>query len=160
MPDETLENPYPDRDEVEIDTFAYTEPLIVGREDSEVRPGAAWKVWEDYRVSFRINGEATVLVVPKGTLTDFSTVPAPLRPVVARVGAHLEASVVHDYLYDAWAAFRPGPTERDRLFADKVFLAALVAAEVPAWRRTLMYQAVRRFGWSRFVAPIEGGRGA
>ena len=150
-----MTNPFPDFDGVEINCFEYIEPLIVGRHPSEVRPGAIWEVSEDYTVAYRLNGAPATLVVPKGTPTDFSTVPALLRPIVARVGAHLEASIVHDYLYDAWADFRPEPLERDRLFADKVFRAALIAARVPLWRRTLMYLAVRWFGWRRFVAPIR-----
>ncbi len=153
-----MPNPYPDFDGFEIDGFEYIEPLVVRRHPSEVRPGALWEVSEDYRVAYRLNGARITLLVPKGTPTDFSTVPAPLRPIVSRVGAHLEASIVHDYLYDAWAGFRTEPLERDRLFADKVFRAGLVAARVPAWRRALMYRSVRRFGWRRFVAPIQAGQ--
>lgn len=155
-----MANPYPDFDGFEIDGFEYIEPLVVGRHQSEVRPGALWEVSEDYRVAYRLNGARVMLLVPKGTPTDFSSVPAPLRPIVSRVGAYLEASVVHDYLYDAWTGFRAEPLERDRLFADQVFRAGLVAAQVPAWRRWLMYQSVRRFGWRRFVAPIRAAGGA
>ena len=94
-------------------------------------------------------GARVTLLVPKGTPTDFSSVPAALRPIVSRVGAHLEASIVHDYLYDAWVGVRTEPLERVRLFADKVFRAGLLAARLPTWRRALMYQAVRRFGCRR-----------
>uniref|UniRef100_UPI0025D0A726 DUF1353 domain-containing protein n=1 Tax=uncultured Ralstonia sp. TaxID=114715 RepID=UPI0025D0A726 len=61
---------------------------------------------------------------------------------------------VHDYLYEAWwkKPYRSAPSRRDQLFADKVFRAGLIAAKVPWLKRVLMYQAVRRFGWSVFKA--------
>ena len=147
-----MTGPYPDFDDFKVDDFKYVEPLITGRHPTKVRPGAQWVVWEDYTVNYQINGELTTLVVPKGTVTDFASVPRLFRGLVSKVGAHLEVSVVHDYLYEAWwkKPYRSAPSRRDQRFADKVFRAGLIAAKVPWLKRILMYQAVRRFGWSVF----------
>ena len=45
------------------------------------------------------------------------------------MGRHVEAAVVHDYLYMTAMWMRD--------IADAVFLAAMKAAEVPAWRRVM-----------------------
>ena len=89
--------------------------------------------------------------VPERFLTDLSSVPWWGRWYVGRVGPHLEASIVHDWLYAAWRIRgRRHRTECNRKFADDVFRAALFAAEVGRCRRAVMYRAVRWFGWSAF----------
>jgi hypothetical protein len=71
---------------------------------------------------------------------------------VSQVGPHLEASIVHDFLYVAWqdVAGR-GARARDREFADKVMRAGMEAAEVGTGQTWTIYQAVRLFGGSAFT---------
>ena len=79
--------------------------------------------------------------VPAGTITDFASVPrVPLAYLLAGDTARA-AAVVHDYLYT-------GIVERE--VADDVFLEAMAASGVPAWRRYPMYLAVRACGGSRY----------
>ena len=89
--------------------------------------------------------------VPERFLTDLSSVPWWGRWYVGRVGPHLEASVVHDWLYAAWRVQgRRHRTERNRKFADDVFRAAMIAARTGRFRRAVVYRAVRWFGWCAF----------
>ena len=70
------------------------------------------------------------VVVPRGMYTDLASVPKELWSIVGPIGTHLEASVVHDYLYMAWTDFRPRALKRDWNFADDVFMAGLQASGV------------------------------
>ena len=76
--------------------------------------------------------------------------PRPGRWAVSRVGPHLEASIVHDWLYVAWQFEGREGTARMRRFADDVFLAAMKEAEVGWFQRHLIYGAVRLGGWIPF----------
>ena len=87
-----------------------------------------------YRSSRRLT-----VIVPGGFVTDFASVPRLLWPLCPPHGYSKKAAVVHDFLY----------TQDDcaRVIADAVFLTALRDCGVPWWRRSLMYAAVRCFGW-------------
>lgn len=77
--------------------------------------------------------------VPAGFVTDLASVP---RLIVAYsiFGGHASwEAVVHDYLYRT----RLDLSER---LCDDVFLEAMISDGEPAWRRQLMYRAVRWFG--------------
>ena len=85
--------------------------------------------------------------VPERFLTDLSSVPWWGRWAVSRVGPHLEASIVHDWLYVAWQQEKPNCATRERrLFADQVFRRAMEKAEVRRFRTWLIYAAVRLGG--------------
>ena len=156
MPAKLPPDPYPKDPDVRIDGFEYVEPLIVRRETKVPPPGVQWLVHQDYPVRFLLNGKTKTIRVPQGTRTDFSSVPWCLRWLVPRIGRHAEASVVHDYLYEAWACYRDTPRRQDQRFADRVFRAGMVKAEVRPWRRFLAYWAVRLFGWWVFKAHAKG----
>jgi len=83
-----------------------------------------------------------IIVVPEGFVTDFATVPRflPISWWLAGDTAHA-AATVHDYLYTTQAA-----SKND---ADRVFYEAMALNGEPAWRRWLMWQAVRVFGGRR-----------
>jgi hypothetical protein len=80
--------------------------------------------------------------VPAGFKTDLASVPR--LPVVYLLTGDTsnEAAVVHDYLYAAHLF--------DRKTADAVLLEASAVTGVPAWRRYLMWAAVRLFGSSHW----------
>lgn len=78
------------------------------------------------------------VIVPKGFITDFSSVPRlPLAYLLAGDTAH-EAAVVHDYLYVSGTV--------SKKIADDVFLEAMQESGVSWWRRSLMWAAVSAFG--------------
>ena len=155
-------NPYPDNyDDEDIEEFEYLSPLVLRREvdAAKMRGGkddADYIVGADYKVCFRIKGEAAkrTIVVPRGMLTDLASVPRFAQSIVARVGPHLEASIVHDFLYVAWQDL-PGGTARrsDWNFADELLRVAMKAAEVDLDQIVAIHGAVRVFGWPVYKRP-------
>lgn len=78
------------------------------------------------------------VVVPRGFLTDFASVPrVPVLYLFFGNVAH-EAAVVHDYLYSELCC--------SRLDADRVFYEAMGVINIKWWRRISMYAAVRLAG--------------
>ena len=103
-------------------------------------------VGKDYSVCYELDGKSWhPITVPRGALTDLASVPRLFRSIVGRVGPHLEASVVHDYLYVAWQVKCKRPTEEMRRFADELYLAAMQAAGMGC-KAHLIYLAVRFAG--------------
>jgi len=89
--------------------------------------------------------------VPAGFVTDFASVPRlPLTWLLAGDVAH-KSAVVHDYLYRTGG----GPCGYDRAECDQVFLAGMVEEGVSAWRRRLMYWAVRAGGWRSYRGQAD-----
>jgi hypothetical protein len=87
-----------------------------------------------------------VIVVPAGFVTDLASVPrVPIAYMLAG-GTSNEASVVHDYLYTSHLV--------DRQTADAVLREASAVTGVPAWRRAIMWAAVRAFGGSHWAEKI------
>ena len=153
-----FENPYPDPGWTRISEFEYATPLHLYRAieafRSREREDADYIVWRDYTVRFKLDNEDEhrEITVPRGMLTDLSSVPSVARSVIGRVGPHLEASIVHDFLYIAWQDLEErGPRDEDREFADTLMRVALKKAGVSGWQRFLIYNAVRWFGKGAYV---------
>ncbi len=148
-----LDPPYPDvRVWQSITGFRYESHLKLMR----LRDGlenidreAQYIVAEDYKVSFKLDGERRCITVQRGTLTDLASVPRMFRILVGRVGPHLEASIIHDYQYMVWQRMDLSPNERMRRFADELMLVAMNAASMGCKAR-LIYWAVRMFGCRAF----------
>ena len=79
-----------------------------------------------------------LIEVPKGYVTDLTTVPRLLWSVFPPHGRYAKAAIVHDYLYSKAIG--------SKRWADKVFLEAMGVLDVPRWRKWVMYFAVRLFG--------------
>jgi hypothetical protein len=92
--------------------------------------------------------DGQIITVPEGFDTDFASIPAFAWPVAEKLGRYNRAAILHDYLY------KDGRFSRK--MADQVFLAGMKYLGVPAWRRRLMYWAVRAAGWHSW----DGYRGA
>lgn len=86
----------------------------------------------------------TEVVIAEGFVTDFASTPKFLYPWFPPIGIYNKAAMVHDFLYSE-------STPITRAEADKFFLQAMEVLKVPAWKRRLMYFAVRLFGASRYV---------
>ena len=146
-----FENPYPDPSLLQITDFVYSTPIHLCRciEAVQRRKGedADYIVSQPYTVRFKLQGAGRQVTVPEGMVTDLSSVPWIARWIIGRVGPHLEASIVHDFLYIAWQDVEGrGPREQDREFADKLLRVAMEEASVGPIRRYLIYAAVRMFG--------------
>ncbi|MGO1118295.1 DUF1353 domain-containing protein [Rhodovibrionaceae bacterium A322] len=141
-------DPYPDRQWKHITDVRYETDLILRRNIQDVinRTGenGEFLVGEEYRISYKLDGEDRQLTVPKGLLTDLASIPAPVRSLISESGPHLEASVVHDFLYVAWQDL-PSNTARaaDRRFADRLMKASMEAANVKPDSLSTIYNFVR-----------------
>jgi hypothetical protein len=155
-----LDNPYPPETDYEISEFKYESAMILRREIEAVQTrgdseDAEYILGAEYTISYRLNGgDARKITVPRGMVTDLSSVPRLTRFFIDRVGPHLEASIVHDFLYLAWQdvpELKNGPPRKDhQRFADELLNAGLKEAELGSFKRFIIYQAVRNFGWSSF----------
>lgn len=90
-----------------------------------------------------------VINILPGFETDFASVPRLFRGFVGRVGRHVVAAVIHDYLC---VKANEGKYDRDR--ADKIFLAAMESQGVYWYRRYPVYWAVAAYAktiwrWTR-----------
>ncbi|MCZ6588301.1 MAG: DUF1353 domain-containing protein, partial [Alphaproteobacteria bacterium] len=100
-----IDNPYPTGEWSEISDFKYLTPMILRREAEAVKnrgdkeKDAEYILGEEYRVSYKLDGQDREIKVPRGMLTDLSSAPriATLAGI-GRVGTHLEASLVHDFM--------------------------------------------------------------
>lgn len=102
----------------------------------------------EYRVGSADSAE--IITVPSGFVTDFASIPWGLWNLFPPLGLWARPAIIHDYLYD-----RGGMTARrtyTRKEADMIFREAMEVVGVPAWRRQVMYGAVRLGGgggWNR-----------
>ena len=149
-----VHDPYPDRRWSGIRDFKYESDLHLLRLRcglSGIRREAQYVVAKPYMVSFELDNEGTRrnIIVPTGMLTDLASVPRPLRWYTGRVGPHLEAAVVHDFLYVAWQDLGIQATGSMRRFADRMMLTAMLAAGMRSKAHSI-YRGVRLFGCCAF----------
>ena len=152
-----VHDPYPHRKWHRIWGFSYESDLHLlrlRRGLPGIRREAQYIVAKPYLVSFKLDDEGVRrnITVPKGMLTDLASVPRPLRWYAGRVGPHLEAAVVHDFLYVAWQDLGMLPTGSMRRFADRIMLTAMLAAGMCS-RAHAIYRAVRLGGCGAFRDP-------
>lgn len=86
------------------------------------------------------------ITVPAGFITDFASVPWGLWNLFPPFGQYARPAIVHDFLYSVGGQI-PGRCYT-RKQADSIFKEALSVVGIPAWRRELMYRAVRLGGGS------------
>ena len=145
--------PYPKPGWGKITDFEYKSPLVLYRSIEAVqcrgdKKDADYIVALPYTVNFKLDGRACSLTVPKGMLTDLASVWFLARPIIGRVGPHLEAAIVHDFLYIAWQNVEGHSANKDdRKFADELMYKAMEKAKVGRIKRDLIYGALRGLGW-------------
>ena len=90
-----------------------------------------------------------IIVVPSGFVSDLVSVPAIARGLISPLDRAAKAGVLHD-----WLLFEG---KRSNAEAAKIFEEALAVLNVPAWKRLIMYWAVRYWPWKKKVTqPDEG----
>lgn len=99
-----------------------------------------WKVVEPLIYLSDIENRA--VLVPRGFVTDFASVPRLPFAYMLMGNCANEAAVVHDYLYSTG--------EVPKNVADSIFLEAMKITKIAAWRRYPMYWAVSLFGGSHY----------
>ncbi len=80
-----------------------------------------------------------VIVVPKGFVTDFASVPQLFWNILPPWGTYGKAAVLHDWLYKT--------QEFSRKFSDDLLLEGMKVLGVTAWKRNVIYWGVRIGGW-------------
>lgn len=88
-----------------------------------------------------------LIIIPKGYVTDFASVPRIFWTVYPPDGEYAEAAVFHDWLYSLsylYGKFIP------RKLADAVFLEVMEEIGIPFHRRHILHKAVRSGGWTSY----------
>lgn len=165
-----FENPYPSSAWQDISSYRYLSDLVLIRfwDTEKLKPlprAAHYIVAKPYSVSFKLDGVEQTITVPTGLITDLVSVPSWARSFVGRVGPHLEACIVHDFLYVAWQELAEYGTNTDladndrsrqmQLFSDELLRTALAELKMPGWRKEAIYRAVRIAGKSHFLGREE-----
>ena len=142
-------SPYPDAGWKRITRFCFKTDLCLARlkeRDSRFGPEEQYLVAKEYVACVELDGSRVLTIsVPRGTVTDLASVPPVFRWYVGRVGRHLEACIVHDWLYVAWQVHGLTPTDDMRLYSDRIMLSGMLASGMGC-KAYAIYSAVRVFG--------------
>lgn len=114
-------------------------------------------VAKPYTVSFEINGKPKCITVPEGMLTDLSSAPFLLRCIVGRVGPHLEATIVHDYLYIAWQDYEEQGCECDSKCSNENCDKKISKKEMRQFADEIMLEGMKASGMSCMAYLIYWG---
>lgn len=164
---------------------SFTAPLIA----TDLPDGRRRRVHEPFTYYVGSENSNVSYTVPKGFVTDGASVPMLSNPwisvagiVAVLLGHHFDfnwliwiglawlfavcigtifpfwsrygkAAVLHDYLYQSKLV--------SRAMADLIFREAMIVLKVPKWQYSLMYWAVRSFGWIRYSKnnlPVESAK--
>lgn len=133
--------------------FCYVSDLALMRFLRGIQTGtgkdALYVVERDYTIAYTMAGTGLKheIIVPAGMLTDLVSVPPIGRAFVGRVGPHLEASIVHDFLYAAIRWEECAETRKlKRRFADDLLLAGVLASSLNSILARGVYRVVRWCG--------------
>lgn len=150
-------NPFPAGKIDNITDFQYLDELKFVRHAQvhvNKTPKSLWQLSANFRARMTVHPKdddaySLTIKAPRGLYTDLASVPDPLWSIVGPIGRHLEASIIHDYLYMAWTDFRAKAKRRDWDFADDVFAAGMKVSKVH--KRKLIYNVVHSpIGWLVF----------
>lgn len=126
----------------------FTDVLLV----SPLADGKTWVIRRGFGYEIGAEGSGDTVDVAVGFQTDFASIPRLLWAFLPKWGRYGNASVIHDWLY--WTQTRA------RAEADAIFLEGMEVLEVGAFKRGLMYRAVRALGgiaWVRNSADRAAG---
>ena len=100
--------------------------------------GTSWEVAEEFCYKVEAHDSKWVVVVPKGTLTDFASIPRFIRVFMPNRWKYSTGSVIHDYLY------RYG--DKSKEISDAIFLEAQIAEGLSPAGAHILTLAVTLFG--------------
>lgn len=111
--------------------------------DIQYIDGIKWELTTGFSYQPSTGPEITV---PSGFITDFASIPQIFWNILPPTGPEYgKAAVIHDFLYSGGMKGQFTRAQADQTFAD-----AMKVLGVPAWKRVVMYDAVRAFGASRW----------
>jgi hypothetical protein len=97
-------------------------------------------------------GSRLIVIVPRGFVTDYASIPRPLRILLPNRGDYGNAAVIHDYLY--WRQ------DCTRAQADNIMAIAMMEAGVPSATLRAIHAGVRLGGqgaWDRNRRDRQSG---
>lgn len=111
----------------------------------ELKPlgNGRWRLCHPYQVP----AIGVWVLLPEGFETDLASVPRILTPFIQRDELGRSAPVVHDALYQ-WSGRVTAGVRATRRQVDALFRLLMRLEDVPAWRRTVAWLAVRLAGWA------------
>lgn len=115
-----------------------------------------WKLIHPYYVSIEEKDKIYLVEIPQNFHTDFCSVPRLPFAYLLFAGMAQHAGVLHDALYSAMPEIVVREItglqniDYSRMWADKIFLAAMKHIGVSLFHRQAMYWAVRARGWRYF----------
>jgi hypothetical protein len=135
---------------VEFDSYLDTREIADG----------VWELLQDFTAFIHTEDQTFEVIIRKGFLTDFASVPRLPFAYLLYGGIGNYAAVLHDGLYSASSLvticdfdtemrFHP-----DREFCDEAFLAGLEARGISSWKAKPMYWAVRWKGEKYYQRKI------
>ena len=117
----------------------FTDALVV----TPLADGKTWVVLRDFGYDVGEEGSADRIDVAIGFQTDFASIPRVFWAVLPRWGRYGNAAVIHDWLY--WSQ------KSSRREADRVFLEGMGVLGVGLVTRSVIFLAVRWFGWIAWI---------
>ncbi|MBT6284164.1 MAG: DUF1353 domain-containing protein [Rhodospirillaceae bacterium] len=149
-----LQNPYPADGWKQLDSLEFLSNLtlirIASRDVLSIPREAQYILGVNYNINYKLYGKKCFLTVPAGILTDLASVLKVARSYIGRVGPHLEAAIVHDYLYRVWRDLPDVKTTHDmKRFADTVMLVGMQAAGMTT-KAALIHKTLQWFGGKAF----------
>jgi hypothetical protein len=88
------------------------------------------------------NGHELNIVVPSSFKSDLASVPRVLWSLFPPYGSYTYAAILHDWLYT--------DGKLSRVECDAIFIAAMKSCGTSWVTRSIIYSAVRMFGWVAF----------
>lgn len=133
-----MADPYPPRFR-SVTLLRQESDLLIARPRKRLRPDhdreEEYVLAADFTVLFDVDGREWPVTAPAGMLTDLATSRWFTKPVIGRVGPHLEAAIMHDYLCIAWQdltgpSFRARPRPGDFEFTNAAMMAMLAVTDL------------------------------
>lgn len=114
----------------------FTTALVV----SPLADGKSWVLVD--KLTYHIGNELShdCVTAGQGFVTDFASVPRIFWWIIPKWGKYGNAAVIHDWLYCQ-------QTEKNRAESDNILYEAMGVLDVVPWKKTVIYYAVRLFGW-------------
>ncbi len=111
-----------------------------------LRNSNKYKLTDEFSFIAYLRENTVVVTVPKGTITDFASVPRFVKFWLDDNDSTIrDASVIHDYLYSTDSTCCYGHI--DRWTADVILCLGMKCLNATAVERTIVFIGVRCFGW-------------
>lgn len=112
---------------------SFTRPLRVEVLDN----GRLYKLMQRF-VYYREKNKSSTIIIPRGFITDFATIPRFLWTILPPFGKYTKCAVLHDYLC---LLYSKGKISRKE--ADNIFLESMNAVKIPYITKYSLYFGVR-----------------